>query len=179
MAKNNERLMAKAQDIKTSLVMEMLAFILGQGQSSRLYQSLIEKAEKQIFNIVATDYYHFKDGGNFMVEANFKPEEKDEAIRLIKEQIEDLIKNGITKQELKKAKKKLKVSFAVNAETVSEIAETIGFYMTVCENLECVNEYVKLLDELTLEDVKAVAQEYLDLNKAVISVLMPENYNKD
>ena len=51
--------------------------------------------------------------------------------------------------------------------------------MTVCENLECVNEYAKLLDEITLEDVNALAQEYLDLNKAVISVLMPESYNKD
>ena len=50
--------------------------------------------------------------------------------------------------------------------------------MTSCENLEAVNEYVRLLDELTLEDVKCVAQEYLDLNKAVISVLMPEEYNK-
>ena len=113
-----------------------------------------------------------------MIEANFKPEEKDEAIKLIKEQINDLLQNGITEQELKKAKKKLKVGFAVNSETVSEIAETIGFYMTSCENLEAVNDYVRLLDELTLEDVKTVAQKYLDLNKAVISVLMPEEYNK-
>ena len=169
---------ASAKDIKTSLVMEILAFLLGQGQSSRLYQALIEKLEKPIFNIVSTDYYHFKDGGNFMIEANFKPEEKDEAIKLIKEQINDLLQNGITEQELKKAKKKLKVGFAVNSETVSEIAETIGFYMTSCENLEAVNDYVRLLDELTLEDVKTVAQKYLDLNKAVISVLMPEEYNK-
>lgn len=170
---------AKAKDTKCSLVMEILTFLLGQGQSSRLYQTLIEKAEKQIFNIVATDYYHFKDGGNFMVEANFKPEEKDEAIRLIKVQIEKLLQEGITEQELKKAKKKLKVGFAVNSETVSEIAETIGFYMTVCQDLECVNEYVKLLDEVTLDDVNAIAKEYLDLNKAVISVLMPENYEKE
>ena len=158
--------------------MEILALILGQGQSSRLYQELIEKAEKQIFNIVATDYYHFKDGGNFMIEANFKPEDKEEAINLLKSQITNLLENGITEQELRKAKKKLKCSFAANSETVSEIAETIGFYMTVCEKLECVNEYVQLLENITTEEVKEIANEYLNLNKAVISVLMPETYNR-
>ena len=72
----------------------------------------------------------------------------------------------------------MKCSFAANAETVSEIAETIGFYMTVCEKLECVNEYVQVLENITLEEVKEIANEYLDLNKAVISVLMPETYNR-
>lgn len=171
-------LCAKAQNTKDCVAMEMLALLLGQGQSSRLFQELIEKSEKPIFNVVATDYYHFRDGGNFMIEANFKPESKDEAIELIKSQINKLLSDGITEKELKKAKKKLKAGFAANAETVSDIAETIGFYMTVCENLECVNEYVKILDEITLEDIKTLSNKYLDINKAVISVLMPETYKK-
>lgn len=169
---------AKAQNTKDCVVMEMLALLLGQGQSSRLFQELIEKSEKPIFNIVSTDYYHFRDGGNFMIEANFKPEAKDEAIELIKSQINKLLSDGITEKELKKAKKKLKADFAANSETVSDIAETIGFYMTVCENLECVNEYVKILNEITLEDIKTISNKYLDINKAVISVLMPETYKK-
>lgn len=171
-------LCAKAQNTKDCVAMEMLALLLGQGQSSRLFQELIEKSEKPIFNVIATDYYHFRDGGNFMIEANFKPEAKDEAIELVKSQIKKLLTDGITEKELKKAKKKLKAGFAANAETVSDIAETIGFYMTVCENLECVNEYVKILDEITLEDIKTISNKYLDINKAVISVLMPETYKK-
>ena len=50
--------------------------------------------------------------------------------------------------------------------------------MTVREKLECVNEYVQILENITLEEVKEIANEYLDLNKAVISVLMPEPYNR-
>lgn len=169
---------SKAADIKSSTIFEMLALILGQGQSSRLYQELIEKSKKPIFNIVSTDYYHFKDGGNFFIQANFKPEEKENAINLIKEQINKLCNEGITEKELKKAKKKLKACFAENSETVSDIAETIGFYMTVCNNLECVEEYVKVIEEITMEEVKDLAQNCLDINKAVISVLMPESYEK-
>ena len=48
----------------------MIASILGQGQSSRLYQELIEKAKEPLFNIVSTDYYHFRDGGNLFLQAH-------------------------------------------------------------------------------------------------------------
>ncbi len=166
----------KADDIKTSTILEMIALILGQGQSSRLYQELIEKPVKPIFNVVSTDYYHFKDGGNFFIQANFKPEEKDNSIKLIKDEINKLISQGITDKELKKAKKKLKAGFAENSETVSDIAENIGFYMTVTDKLEHVEEYIKVIDEITSSDILNSAKEYLDINKAAISVLMPENY---
>lgn len=167
-----------AVDIKASTVLEMICLILGQGQSSRLYQELIEKAQDAVFNIVSSDYYHFRDGGNFFVQANFKPENKDVAIEQIKTQIEKLCNDGITEQELKKAKKKLKAGFAENSETVSDIGENIGFYMTVCENLEFVEQYINVIDTISLSDIKEVAQKYLDINRATISVLMPESYRK-
>ena len=167
---------AKATDIKTSTILEMICLILGQGQSSRLYQELIEKADEPIFNVVSTDYYHFKDGGNVFIDANFKPEAKEKAIELIKEQINKICNEGITESELKKAKKKLKAGFADNSETVSDIAETIGFYMTVCNDLKYVEEYKNVIDTITLDDIKITAKKYLDINHAVISILMPESY---
>ena len=167
-----------AVDIKTSTILEMICLVLGQGQSSRLYQELIEKSKDAIFNILSSDYYHFRDGGNFFIHANFRPENKDLAISQIKSEIEKLCEFGITEQELKKAKKKLKAGFAENSETVSEIGENIGFYMTVCDNLECVEEYINVIDEITLDDIKQVAQKYLAINHATISVLMPESYKK-
>ncbi len=169
---------AKACDIKTSTALEMLCTVLGQGQSSRLYQELIEKDKEHTFNVVSTDYYHFKDGGNIFIDANFKPESKDKAIDLIKNQINKICREGITPNELKKAKKKLKAAFAESAETVSEIGETIGFYMTVCNKLEYVEKYIQAIEEITLEDIKFAASKYLDINHAVIAVLMPESYKK-
>ena len=168
----------KAADVKASTILEMITLILGQGQSSRLYQELIEKQNNPIFNVISTDYYHFRDGGNFFVEANFKPENKDEAINLIKYQIEKLLNENISEKELKKAKKKLKADFAENSEKVSDIAETIGFYMTVCNKLECVEEYIEAIDSITIEDIKNTANKYLNINNAVIAVLMPESFKK-
>ncbi len=165
-----------ACDIKTSTILEILCVVLGQGQSSRLYQNLIEKAVNPVFNVISTDYYHFRDGGTFFIQANFKPEEKETAINQIKEQVENICKNGITEKELKKAKKKLKAGFAENSETVSEISETIGFYMTVCDDLKYVDEYINIIDKITLKDVQTAANTYINVDKAVISVLMPDTY---
>ncbi len=167
-----------ACDIKTSTILEMICLLLGQGQSSRLYQELIEKPTNPIFNVVSSDYYHFRDGGNIFIDANFKPEKKEDAIEQIKVQIQKLYNTGISEAELKKAKKKLKAGFAENSESVSDIGENIGFYMTVCNKLEYVEEYIKVIDEITAEDIKKTAKEYMDINHAVIAVLMPEEYKK-
>ena len=74
-----------------------------------------------------------------------------------------------------KAKKKIKSRFAYAAETVSEIGETIGYYMTVCEDLSLIEEYLKDLEAITKEDLKETIKTYLNINNSVLSILVPEN----
>ena len=124
--------------------------------------------------MVNSEHYQFKDGNNFFIQANFKPEKKEEALNLLKKELANLLDNPITEAELKKAKKKTKSRFAYAAETVSEIGETIGYYTTVCNDLKLVEDYLKDLDEITLEDLKNSIEKYLDINHAVISILMPQ-----
>lgn len=167
-------LTAMARELKASICLEIISIILGEGSSSRLQQNLIEKLSDKIFNMVGSEQYEFKDGNNFYVLANFKPESKDKAIELLKSEISGLIDNNITEYELSKAKKRIKSRFACDAETVSEIADTIGYYMTVCDDLSLIEDYLAYLDSITVEDLEAVINKYLSINNAVISVLMPE-----
>jgi len=164
---------APAKDLHNVIGLEMLAIILGEGASSRLEINLIENQEEQIFNIVEAENYTFRDGCNFFVQANFNPEYKEKAVSLVKEEIEKL-KNGITEAELCKAKKKLKARFACEVETVSEIGETIGYYMTVCDDLALAEEYIPVCEKYTTAELINIAEKYLNLNNAVISVLSPE-----
>ena len=124
-----------AKNVKDTILVDLINIILGDGASSRLYQNLIEKAKEPVFNMVETDYYQFRDGNNFFVEANFRPEKTTEAVDAIKAEIEKM-KSTITEKEFHKAIKKTKSTFANNAETVSEIGDTIGSYMTVCNDLK-------------------------------------------
>ena len=164
----------KANQLKENIELDIISIILGESTSSRLYQNLIEKQPEQIFNMANAEHYQFKDGNNFFVQANFKPEKRDIAISLVKKEIENLLTNRITEEELEKAKKKTKSRFAYAAETVSEIGETIGYYMTVCEDLKLIENYLKDVEAITIDDLENTIKKYLDINNAVISILEPE-----
>ncbi len=164
----------KACDIKASIELDLISIILGDSTSSRMYQNLIEKRTDALFNMISSEHYQFKDGDNFFIQANFKPEGKELALDLIKEELKKLTEKRITEKELEKAKKRIKTRFAYSAETVSEIGETIGYYMTVCEDLKLVEQYLADLDSVTVDDLNETIKKYLDINNCVISVLIPE-----
>ena len=164
----------KANELKQSICLDLISIIFGDGASSRLQQNLIEKLPEKIFNIVESEHYQFKDGNNFFIQANFNNGFKDKAIELVKQELANLLNNRISEEELSKAKKRTKSKFAYSAETVSEIGDTIGYYMTVCGNLKLIEEYLADLDSITVEDLENTIKQYLDIKNAVISVLLPE-----
>lgn len=165
----------KACDLKNTICLDLISIIFGDGTSSRLYQNLIEKQPEPVFNMVNSEHYQFKDGNNFFIQANFKPEKLELARKLIEEELAGLLNNPITDAELLKAKKKTKSRFAFSAETVSEIGETIGYYTTVCNDLKLIEDYLKDLESITVEDLNNAIKKYLNLENAVISILKPEN----
>lgn len=164
----------KANELKETICLDLISIIFGDGASSRLQQNLIEKLPEKVFNIIGSEHYQFKDGNNFFVQANFNNGCKDKAIELIKKELADLLNNRISEEELLKAKKRTKSKFAYSAETVSEIGDTIGYYMTVCNDLKLVEEYLADLDSITVEDLETAIKKYLSIDNAVISVLLPE-----
>lgn len=163
-----------AKDLKNSITMEMLSIILGEGTSSRLFIGLIEKQEEQIFNMIDAENYTFRDGCNFFIQANFNSKYKEKAIELVKNELSSL-KDGFTEAEINKAKKKMKSRFACEVETVSDIGETIGYYMTVCDDLSIAENYLPICESITNEDLINAASRYLNINNAVISVLKPQD----
>lgn len=164
----------KASELKATICLDLASLIFGDGSSSRLQQNLIEKLPEKVFNMIGSEHYQFKDGNNFFIQANFKPEYKDKAIELVKDELAKLLTNKITEDELAKAKKRIKSRFAYAAETVSEIGETIGYYMTVCEDLKLIEDYLADLESITISDIEDAIKKYLSINNAVISVLVPE-----
>ncbi len=163
-----------ARELKASICLDLISIIFGDGSSSRLQQNLVEKLPDKIFNMIDSEHYQFKDGNNFFIQANFRPDAKDKAIKLVKEELSKLLTERITEEELAKAKKRTKSRFAFAAETVSEIGETIGYYMTVCDDLKLIEDYLSDLDSITIEDLEETIRKYLSIDNAVISVLVPD-----
>lgn len=159
---------------KESIAIEVLSIIFGEGRSSRLYQNLIEKPANPIFNTVGCYQYMFRDGNNILIQFNFKPDKKEDAINALKDQLYNIEKQPITDEELYKAKKKLESRFAEAAETASGIAESIGYQMILTNDITNYTNYLSDLETLTKADVHEASRKYLSINHACITTLTPD-----
>ncbi|MBE7706459.1 MAG: insulinase family protein [Cyanobacteria bacterium SIG30] len=164
-----------SKNLKESIALNLLVSILGGSRTSRLNSKYIEQVDEPHYNSIDTCYYQFREGNNFFIEANFDPKYKETVIEEIKAELKNL--NEITEEELKRAKKRVLVEFVESAETVSDIADSIGHYLTVCEDLSYAKKYETTLENITKKYLEEIAQEYLNENNCAIGVVMPKGEN--
>ncbi len=164
-----------AKNLKETIALDLISTILGDGKSSRLYSDLIEKVENPHYYQLESCHYQFKEGDNFLIEANFDASKKDIVIEEIKTQLEKL--NTITETELNKAKKRAKVNFAQESEMVSDIADAIGYWSTVVEDINMANKYLATLEEIDCKYLEDISKKYLSPEKLSVSLLLPKGEN--
>lgn len=153
--------------------MQLLANILGGGQSSRLYQKLVR--EKQLA-LGAGSFANVRRGpGAFQINANLVPGKKTEDVEaVIYEEIARLQQEPVADWELAKAKQFAKRN-AVNAR-----ASSLGLAINLVEaavsynDPNLVNTRIDKIMAVTKEDLQRVAKEYLQPNKRTVGIAMPK-----
>ncbi len=161
---------------KDIYALDVLATILGEGNSSVLYQNIKDK--KQLaFNISASNA-SFKDDGIFYVSSDFIPENYERLEQEIFLQIAQIQKNGVTPEQVKTAQNIIERDTYYSRESVSNIAQEIGYTYVITGDSKFYKNYVDNIKKVTATDVKKVANKYLGVNKAAISVILPEKTNE-
>jgi len=151
------------------IVARVLNQILGGGFSSRLMQNL---REDKAFTYGARSSLSSDElVGRFNASASVRNEVTDSAVNEFMAELTKINKEGVTQNELDAAKAQIAGSFARSLEspqTVSSFAINTARY-----NLpkDYYANYLKNLEAVSLEDVKAAAQKYILPNKANILVV--------
>ena len=162
---------------KDAYALDVLSTILGDGRSSVLYQNIKDK--KQLaFNISASNST-FKDDGIFYISANFIPENYEKLEQNIFLEIAQIQKYGVTSEQLKLAKNVIERDTFYGRESISNIAQEIGYTMVTTDNIKFYENYLDNINKVTTSDIKRVANKYLGVNKAAISVVLPETDEKE
>ncbi len=159
-------------DSKDSYALDILAAILGDGKSSRLYQELKEK--KQLVHSISATHSSSKDDSIFYISANYLSNDMQRLKEAIFNEIEKIKKNGITEDELKKAKNIIERDTYYSRESISNIAGEIGYTVTITGDSEFYKNYINNINKVTADDVKRAAKTYLEPNSSVISIVSPE-----
>jgi zinc protease len=146
------------------VALDVLASILGQGRSSRLFVNVVGPGSAATSS---SAHYTFDDVGVLFVQSSFDEGHRGEADRRVIAEIERIKAHGPTAYELQRAKNGAEASVAFALEDALGQAQTLA-------NAEANYGYDKLADRLRAlnalqpEDITRVARQYLDLDRLTL-----------
>lgn len=150
---------------------DLLSIVLGEGMSSRLFIEIREKLG------LAYDIYsyadHLTDSGAVIINAGVDPNRVEATLRAILGQLAQL-KESVSETELNKAKEMAKGRLLLGLENSSNVAAWLGSQEILINHICTVDEVISLIDVVTIEDLKRVAQQLLvdkKLNLAIVGTV--------
>jgi predicted Zn-dependent peptidase len=151
--------------------LSLLATVLGDGESSRLYRKLIDEKRLAQDISVGLDGRRGPDLFSFFV---ITKEGKDpKQVRdLIYAELAQVAARGITARELQKAKNRQRSAYIVQFQTALSTALTLGRYALFWGDPKLVKSELGRFDAVTLKDVQRVAKLYFSpQNRTVLDVV--------
>ena len=143
-------------------VLEVLANILGHGRSSRLYQALVGGSDP-IASQLSAGNQRMEETGMFLISVGLLQEkDPDEAQRRVMEVIDRIVKEGVTDEELAKARTQLRLNLLDQRQTASSVATALAEAEAFGGDAALVNKQVERLSKITAADVQLAAKRYLD-----------------
>lgn len=155
-----------------AFALELLVHILSQGRSSRLYHKLVYK--KRLALDAGADYgLDTSDASTFVFYGQPLPGKTVAQIeRAVDAEIKKLQNDLVEPKELEKAKNQVTASFYMSMDSLFYRGMVLGKLATVA-HWDLVKEFIPRIQEVTAEDIRRVAREYLVPDNRTIGVLLP------
>lgn len=153
--------------------LNLLTTLLSEGESSRLNKAIVDKQQKALF--VGSYPMALEDPGLFMVfgitNMGVKPEELESAIDT---EIKRVQTELITDKEFEKLRNQIEVSFITRNSTMAGIAESLSDYHIYYKDANLINTELQRFMNVTKEDIKRVANQYLNKENRVVLYYLPK-----
>ena len=153
--------------------LDLLSFLLGECDSSRLAQRVREK--EGLVDKIDSSSYTPVDRGLFAVSFETDAERAPRALEAIAEEIERLRSEPVSVAELERARVNFLATEHFERESVSGMASKIGSFELMGAGWQTESDYFASLRAATPEDLMRVAQEYLSLDQLTACALLPES----
>jgi zinc protease len=116
------------------------------------------------------------DPGLFGIDATLDPKKRDAAEKLALQILDEVKQNGVTADELEKAKKITLGQHLGALTTMRGQASDIGSNWLLTRDLNFSREYLDAVQKVTLDDIKRVARSYLTENNLTVVSLNPKGF---
>ncbi|MFM8264235.1 MAG: M16 family metallopeptidase [Pirellula sp.] len=148
-------------DHPDAVALEVLMGVLGGGESSRIYVDVVK--EQKLAQLAIGGAFAFEDSGIAGAGGVLLPlvGDKNQLIKAIDKQIERIVHEPISQAELDKMKNQLRRNEVSGTTTVASKADRLGSYAVLFGNTSKINQRLKDIEAITIEDVQRVAKKYL------------------
>jgi len=154
--------------------LDVLMKIAGSGTTSRIYKKLV--VESKLATSAGGDYSGSGlDGGTislYAVAADGVPLPKVEAA--IDDVLADIVKNGVTDNELARAKRSYLADYVYESDNQATLARRYGWNLAVGRTVAEIEDWPNAISKVTADDVKKAADTYLNLRASVTGYLVPD-----
>jgi zinc protease len=150
--------------------LEVLAYVLS-GQGGRLFTEIREK--RALAYRVSAFSMEGLDPGYFAVYLASSPENLDEAVKLVRQEIREVAEKGITADELARAQRYLVGVHAIGLQRKSALAAALAFHEAYGQGWKAYRQYADNIMKVTAADVTRAARRYLGPEREVTAVIRP------
>jgi len=155
-------------------VLDLLNTVLGGGMSSRLFSEIRERRGLAYDITSYVDHRH--NSGAFIVYAGVDPNNTQVTIEAILEELSKL-KHEITTDELNRAKELSKGRLQLRLEDSRNVALWLGSQQLLTGQILEINEIIKIIDAITIDELKEVASKLLSNDRISLAIVGPDNDN--
>lgn len=160
-----------------SYAMSMLTDILANGESSRMYRSLVD--EKQLAVQAAVFPFALeKTGAAILVGISAPGKDINAVEQEMYAQIDSVIARGVSDAEFKKAKNIAEAKFVQSKRGSLDMGMALADAYAMLGNTNYVNTEMERFNKVTREDLQRVAKKYFGTKDRVVMQFMPSSDKK-
>ena len=138
--------------------LRVLDTILGGSTSSRLFQEVREK--RGLAYSVYSYASHYADTGQVALYVGTRPDNVGEALEVIGSELHRLVDDGVTEEELERARDNVKGRTVLSMESTLTRMNRLGSSVLMDVPLLTVDELLAAFDAVTLDDVNTLARDF-------------------
>lgn len=153
--------------------LEMLAAILGDGESSRMYQTLVKKQELLQEVTITTDD---RRGPDLFSVWGIVSRGKDAASarKVFYDELTKIAKDGVSERELEKAKNRIQADFVFGLQSNIARALSLGEFELYYGDARLLQTEVQYYTAITVADIKRVAGKYFHPDNRTVLDVVPQ-----
>jgi len=153
------------------MTLYLLSIIIGGNMSSRLFVKIRE--ENGLAYYIKAMVNTYEDTGNLYIQAGLDKRRILEALKYIKAELRSIVNDGVSSEELQRAKEYLKGKLVLRFEESHNLIQWLGEQLLLTKKIETLAEKIEKINQVKLNDIQRVAKKIINFSKLNLAIIGP------